>query len=257
MLALCLAGTQVSAHVGRLTPAFGIPTQEGRFTPSYGIPSQEGRDTTFARWSVGLRAGAASTTISRPQAGRVDVVYQSGRGFDVAAVGRYAVTPWLAVRADAGVMQRCHRMQRQLNYLRLVYTDHLSTYAYLPVMADFSFGGERLRGHLLLGGFAGYWVAQRLRGVTYTMTDYEVFFSDFDAQPDFADYQRRFDAGVMGGVEVSYRLGSAWSVSLDALYYYDLVSHHRGYPALRDYRYLNTLSLSVGVAYQFPNTRQQ
>lgn len=204
----------------------------------------------FAQWSVGAHGGVSLTSIDRSQAGRVDETYNPLLGHVFGAKANYAVNSWFAIRAELNVMQRNHRLQRHLDYLSPVYTDHVNTYLTLPLMADFSFGTERLRGHLLLGGFAGYWLHRRVKGVTYGMTDYEVFFNDFDNKLDFMDTDRRFDAGLAGGITLSYCLSSHFTLSLDGLLYYDLVSHHIGYANLQDYRYLNTCSVTFGISYK-------
>lgn len=209
-----------------------------------------------AQWAVGLRGGVSSTSITRSQAGRIDETYSSRCGFDLGVNCSYAVAPWLSVRADLAAMQRNHRLQRHLNYLAPVFTDHRNTYLLLPLMADFSFGGTRLRGHLLLGGYAGYWLSHRVKGTTYVMTDYDVFFNPFDEKRAFTSEDRRFNAGLLGGLALSYPLGGQIDLNLDAILYYDLVSHHKGYPQLQDYRYLNTASLTLGVTYRIPQTQQ-
>ena len=210
----------------------------------------------IAQWSVGTHGGVSLTSIDRSQAGRIDETYNPLVGYDFGITGGYAFNSWFAIRADMGIMQRNHRMQRHLNYLSPVYTDHLNTYLTLPLMADFSFGGSRLRGHLLLGAFVGYWMAQRVRGVTYGMTDYEVFFNEFDTSKDFSSSDRRLDVGLMGGTALSYHLNSSFSISLNALFYYDLVSHHIGYAALQDYRYLNTAAITIGLSYHLTPKQQ-
>lgn len=71
------------------------------------------------------------------------------------------------------------------------------------------------------------------------------------------DHHRRFTAGGVGGLGVSYALPDVWKrvggpvLTLDVLYYYDFVSHHKGYPHLSDPRYLSTLSITLGVAFCF------
>ena len=100
-------------------------------------------------------------------------------------------------------------------------------------------------------------MGQRVSGTTYVMTDYYVFFVDFNERRDFTREDRRFDAGLSGGVALSYALPNNIVLSLDALYYYDLLSHHQGYPNLQDYRYLNTLSVTLGISYQFTQKEQQ
>lgn len=215
------------------------------------------QQTAVAQWSLGVHGGANNTSITRSHADRVDETYSNLCGFDFGINGRYTINPWLSLRADLSLMQRNHRLQRHLNYLSPVHTDHRNTYLTLPLMADFSFGGSKLKGHLLLGGYCGYWMGQRVSGTTYVMTDYDVFFLDFDERRDFTREDRRFNAGLSGGVALSYALSDNIALSLDALYYYDLLSHHKGYLNLQDYRYLNTLSVTLGISYQFTQKEQQ
>lgn len=200
-------------------------------------------------WAVGLRGGWTSTTLSRYNGGRMDEAYSALGGFEVGIQGRYIVSPWLALRANLSLMQRSHRMDRNLNYLDPVYTEHFNSYLMLPVLADFSFGAPRLRGHLLAGAYAGYWLSDHRRGTTYWMTDYYVYFEPFDETRDFTDEDSRLNAGLAVGAALSYSLDNHWELALDALYYYDLTSHHQGSPALADPRYLNTLSINLNLNY--------
>jgi hypothetical protein len=202
-----------------------------------------------AQWSVGLRGGWTSTTISRYDAGRMDEAYSPLGGFEAGVQGSYTFNSWFAVRANLSFMQRSHRMDRNLNYLDSVYTNHRNSYLMLPVVADFSFGGERLRGHLLAGGYAGYWLGEHRKGTTFWMTDYNVYFEPFDEKRDFTDEDSRFNAGVVFGAGLSYGIGEKWALGLDALYYYDLTSHHKGSAHLAAHRYLNTFSLTPSVNY--------
>lgn len=202
-----------------------------------------------AQWSLGLRTGCSSTTISRYDAGRMDESYSALTGISIGLQGRYTVNPWLAVRANPSFMQRSHRMDRNLNYLDPVYTEHINNYLMLPLLADLSFGGERLRGHMLAGAYAGYWLSERRRGVTYWMTDYYVYFEDFDERRDFTESDLRFNAGMAIGASLSYSIANSLDLYFDAIYYYDLTSHHKGYAHLADPRYLNTLELAVGINY--------
>ena len=204
-----------------------------------------------AQWAVGVRGGWTSTTITRSNANRIDETYSAQNGLEFGVMGRYAFNPWLAVRANISFMQRSHRMDRNLNYIDPVYTVYRNSYLMLPVEADFSFGGQRLRGHLLAGGYGGYWLARRSSGTTYWMTDYYVYFDDFYWEHGFSDSDIRFCAGLVAGAALSYSIDLHWQLSLDAHYYYDLTSHHRGYEHLADPRYLNTSALKLSVLYNF------
>ncbi len=211
----------------------------------------------LAQWSVGVHGGLTLTGVERSQAGRIDETYENLKGFDAGIDGNYAFNSWFSLRAQLDVMQRNHRMQRHLNYIHPVHTDHVNTYLTLPLMADFSFGNQRLRGHLLLGGYGAYWLNHRIKGTTYGMTDYEVFFNQFDEKSPFSSSDRRVDFGTVAGVGLSYGITDYIDLSLNAMYYYSLLSYYKGYPALKDYRYLNTASFTFGISYKIPQSEQQ
>lgn len=204
-----------------------------------------------AQWAVGAKFGPTWTTADRSYSGRIDETFSPLTGMDAGFFARREFNDWVALRADLSVMLRSHRMDRNLHYLDPVYTEYRNIYAMLPVMGDFSFGGERLRGHLLCGGFAGYWLEAHRNGKTYWMTDYYVYFNDFNEKREFNSEDQRFTAGAVGGIGLSFEATSHEVFFLESLYYYDLVSYHKGYANLSDPRYLNTLSVSLGFYYKF------
>ena len=201
-----------------------------------------------AQWSVGLKSGWSNTTIIRYDGGRNDESYSPLGGFTATLDVRYALNSWLAFRSELGFMHRSHRMDRNLHYLDPVYTEHINNYLMLPLMADFSFGGQRLRGHLFTGAYAGFWISERRRGTTYWMTDYHVYFESFNQERQFTREDRRMNIGFASGVAISYSLNKKWNAEIDVLYYYDITSHHKGYSHLADPRYLNTITITVGFS---------
>lgn len=207
------------------------------------------------KWTIGVKGGLNWTNIDRSNLGRIDETYSPLGSFDFGIQAKYAFTNWFAIRADLDIMSRSFRMDRNLHYLDPVYTRYSNNYLMLPLMADFSFGGRALRGHALCGGFGSYWLNARMEGKTYWMTDYYVYFDDFNKVREFNSEDQRLIAGAVGGLGLSYAFVSLPEsylvISVDALYYYDLVSHHKGYAHLSDPRYLNTLSLTLGLAYSF------
>ena len=203
-----------------------------------------------AQWSIGSRFGWSSTTISRYNGGRFDETYSAVGGFEAGLQGSYTFNQWLAVRANLCYMQRSHRMDRNLNYIDSVYTRYRNSYLMLPIVADLSFGGERLHGHILAGGYAAYWLREHRNGTTFWMTDYYVYYEPFDEEREFTDEDQRLNAGVCFGAGVSYALSDKWVAAIDAMYYYDLTSHHKSSPHLADPRYLNTLTISLNVNYK-------
>ena len=209
------------------------------------------------RWTIGVKGGWDYTSMSRSHLGRIDETYTPLSGYDVGVQVRCRLIEWLTVRADLSFMSRSHRMDRNLHYLDPVYTKYSNDYLMLPLMADFSFGGKKLRGHAYCGIYGGFWMKARLKGTTYWMTDYYVYFNDFKEYRKFNSEDRRFIAGAVGGLGLSYAFLDVWAhgggpvLSLDALYYYDFVSHHKGYAHLSDPRYLSTLSITLGLAFCF------
>lgn len=200
-----------------------------------------------AQWQVGIKAGCGITSADRSQSGRVDETYSSGTGWAAGALAQYSFTDWLAIRAEINAMDRVHRMDRNINYLDPVHTVYHNTYLLVPVLADFSFGGKKLRGHMYAGGFAGYWLSARREGTTFWMTDYHVYFSPFNEKATFSDEQQRFTAGIQAGAGLSYKFSERWGVLLDAMYCYDLVSYRKSSPHLTDSRYLGSLVFTLGV----------
>ena len=209
------------------------------------------------RWIVGVKGGWSYTSMERSNMGRVDETYSPLSGYDVGLQARYSLLDWLAIRADLDFMSRSYQIDRNLHHIDRVYTKYSNDYLTLPVMADFSFGGKRLRGHAYGGVYGAFWMKARTEGTTFWMTDYYIYFDDFNESRLFNSEDRRFIAGGVGGLGVSYAFPNVWKkmggpvITLDALYYYDFVSHHKGYPHLSDPRYLSTLSITLGVAFCF------
>lgn len=200
-----------------------------------------------AQWAVGIKGGVNNTSVERSNAGRIDETYSSLRGFDLGIQAHYSFNDWLALRVDLDYMTRSHRMDRNLTLVNSLFMEYSNSYLMLPVLADFSFGGSKLRGHLLCGGFAGYWLTAHRKGVTFGITG----FLDVDEDLEFNDDTQRLTAGLAAGVSLSYDINSWLGVNLDALYYYDLVSYRKGYEHLNDPRYLSTLNFDLGVYYKF------
>ena len=209
------------------------------------------------RWTVGVKGGWSYTSIARSNMGRVDETYSPLSGYATGVQARFRALDWLAVRVDLDFMSRSHKMDRNLHYIDPVYTKYINDYLVLPVMADFSFGGKKLRGHAYGGVYGAFWMKARTEGTTYWMTDYYIYFDDFKETRAFNSEDRRLTAGGVGGLGLSYAFLDVWKkgggpvITLDALYYYDFVSHHKGYPHLSDPRYLSTLSITLGVAFCF------
>ncbi len=200
-----------------------------------------------AQLGIGLKGGADFNSITRSNAGRIDETYHGKKGLDYGLIIRYQVNDWFAMRANVEMLTRSHTMKRNLNFVKEVYTDHKNNYLTLPVMADFTFGGVKLRGHFLMGGFVGYWLSSEISGKTINMS---IDVMSFDEKMEFNQYHNRIAAGLVGGPGLSCDLSDNIVLELDAIFYYDLTSYMKINELAVDPRYNNTLSLTLGVIYK-------
>ena len=118
--------------------------------------------TAQAQWRVGVTGGADYNVFNMDQQYMTDYKVDGRWGITLGVTGQYNVTDWLGVRADLNWTQKNYR------HSRVVYSDVdyklTNNYLQLPVMASFSFGGERLRGFCNLGPTGSTAIAKVLTG---------------------------------------------------------------------------------------------
>lgn len=200
-----------------------------------------------AQFEIGLKAGADYNSVTRSNAGRVDVTFHEMTGLEYGILARYQFNDWFAVRTDIEMLSRSHTMKRNIAFLKDVYTDYRNQYLTLPVMADFSFGGTKLRGHFMTGAFVSYWLTAKMTGNTFDIYD---DIKSFDEKMEFNEYHNRITAGMVAGAGLSYDMSDKISLELDALIYYDLTSYMKINKISPEPRYNNTASLTLGVIYK-------
>ena len=204
--------------------------------------------TANAQWRVGVTAGADYNVHSMDLQYMNDFRMQGRWGATVGVTGQYDFTDWLGVRADLNWTQKNYRQYRTA--LSEIDHKYRNNYLQLPVMASFSFGGDKLRGFCNLGAYAGYWLNSSRKGgdlSNFSGRTYE--FSEkmeFDSERD-----QRWDCGLVGGIGVEYRLCNHWGLQAEARYYYSTTSTRKQYMRVKDYRYNNTTAIQLGAFYIF------
>lgn len=133
-------------------------------------------DRAAAQWKVGVSAGYAYNQYSIDTQYAYDFNFDGRGGLTVGIPVEYGILDWLAVRADFVYLQKGYSMQRAYDQ---GFRDRRDHYLSLPVMARFSFGGEKLRGFLHAGGYMGYWADSRVKGTERT---YDSLIDDFLAE---------------------------------------------------------------------------
>jgi len=196
-------------------------------------------------WSVGVTGGYTHNFLTKDNAYAYDLHYKARGGFTVSVPVQVDFYDWLGVRADLSYMQKNYKMERQLMLNNMKVTNH---YFQLPVMAHMSFGGERLRGYVNLGVYAGYWTSSHRKGITTTFVPQGeiVTFSD---NHEFNDEDRRWDTGFVGGLGLEYKLGNAYTIFGEANFYYSTTSQTRLHTSGSHPCYNNTIATQVGVRF--------
>ncbi|MBQ8158102.1 MAG: PorT family protein [Prevotella sp.] len=204
--------------------------------------------TAQAQWRVGLTAGADYNVHSMDLQYMNDFRMEGRWGATVGVTGQYDFTDWLGVRADLNWTQKNYRQYRSA--WSMVDHKYRNNYLQLPVMASFSFGGEKLRGFCNLGGYVGYWMNSSRKGTDINnFSDHSYEFSEkveFDSERD-----QRWDCGLVGGVGVEYRLCKHVALQAEARYYYSTTSTRKQYMRVKDYRYNSTTAIQIGASYIF------
>lgn len=216
-------------------------------------------DRAAAQWKVGVNAGYAYNQYSIDTQYAYDFNFDGRGGLTVGIPVEYGILDWLAVRADFVYLQKGYSMQRAYNQ---GYRDRRDHYLSLPVMARFSFGGEKLRGFLHAGGYMGYWADSRVKGTKISwdnliddfLADNESFvFAPYDRRYEFISKRdNRFDAGLVGGVGVCYRIHPHIELEAEGRCYYALTSTTKDYMKhTKQPQYNTTFTIQAGVKYCF------
>lgn len=215
-----------------------------------------------AQWRIGITGGATYNNYSLDNHYMSDWHIKGAWGkfafkryeflvSTLGVMGQYDFNDWLGIRTDINWSMKNHRQ-----YRTMFKTDYeeLNSYIQLPIMASFSFGGQKLRGFLNTGIYGGYWLSSYDYGTQmYPMTQIEIsgtIKNEFDQDRD-----QRFDYGLVGGVGVEWRFHYlqkdwAWQV-VEARLYYSTSSTQKDYMRIKDPRYNTTFAIQSGLCYFF------
>lgn len=210
------------------------------------------------KWRMGVTAGADVNTYCIDTQYQYDWRYKDVSGITLGIMGQYQMNEWFGLRADLNYAKKNYRQYRTGKAFTEDYT-HYNSYVQLPVMANFSFGTERIRGFLNLGVYGAYWADSHIRGTTS-----EIIFGDVLDESEFdtpvridQDYafnstrDNRMEFGMAGGLGAEYRLSNHWAVQAELRMYYSLTSTTKDYMSKKNPRYNTTIAYQLGGAYCF------
>lgn len=212
---------------------------------------EEKVSTDKSKFSVGLSLGIANNELTTSTGYRSFTQYGSRNGLSVGIPVKYTITDWFAVQAEPGYIGKGYKYYRTGLYKDIYNQRTMNGYINLPVMAQFSFGGEKLRGFVNAGVFGGYWLKSFVKGQIQEWTttlDDEPHFYNFKESVSF-DKRRdnRFEAGLLTGAGIQYDLAPQYTVFVEARYYYSTTDLQKSYMKDQISRYNNTWVFSTGI----------
>jgi hypothetical protein len=205
-------------------------------------------------WYFGLSGGYANNWLYTSTGTRAFTEYKNGDGFEISVPVRYQVTPWFALQGEIQYIQKNYIWSRTEQYSK-IYTETTNSFVDFPLMAQFSFGGPRLRGFLNAGGYIGFWAAGRRKGTEreYTVYVFDIdnssFYYDFDEKYEFdKERDNRFDAGLLCGIGLQYELKPC-VVFVEGRFNYGLTDLQKDYQYGLIPRINNTVAVQIGVLF--------
>jgi hypothetical protein len=206
--------------------------------------------TIQAQWRVGVNGGASWNHYAVDKQYQTDYRYVPQWSGTAGIFTQYNFFDWLGLRAGVYYAQRNYR------HTRSTYADRLNVkydnnYLLFPVTANFSFGGQKVRGYANIGIYGGAWLASHRSGTEFnSFSNKATEFSEsyvFNEQRD-----ERGDFGYTGGLGIEYRFHEHWMMQVEATCYYSVVSATKQYMEYqKDYRYHTTVGLQAGISYVF------
>ena len=205
---------------------------------------------TQAQWKVGGQFGATYNIHNRGNEYAYDMRYAAFFGLNGGVTGQYNFNDWFGLRVDASYMGRNWIMYRG-GVLQGLVEQWKNNYLMMPVMANFSLGGERVRGYANFGLYGGYWLNSKISGNELELLNetyhYENLPYEFNKISD-----NRFDMGYVYGIGIQWRIGKHIELHDDVMCFYSVCSTKKDYQAYFDNpRYNTTIVNQIGVSYIF------
>ena len=157
------------------------------------------------QWRIGVNGGADVNHFIVDKHYQTDFQYKDRWGLTLGVMGQYDVNQWLGVRAELDWTQKNYRHTRETK--QLFNYKYVNNYLQLPVMASFSFGGQKVRGFLNTGVYGGYWLNSSREGY-----DTNTFSADHSTS---ARTSHSTASVTSAGTSVSWAV-PAWSIALPA-----------------------------------------
>ncbi|MCQ2177237.1 MAG: PorT family protein [Bacteroidales bacterium] len=205
-----------------------------------------------AQWRLSAIAGADINSHLVNSQFAYDYHYVPEWGYTFGVEVEYAFSDWFSLKAGLDAISKNFKMTRS-GFYKNIYEAQKNTYLQLPVMASFSFGGQRLRGFLNVGPYAGVQLSRFKKGITPgVVAGYSgvMQYSDYNIRNDFsAKADNRFDAGIVAGVGIGFQVSELIGLALEVRDSQSLVSTKKTSRVVSTLDLNNTCAFLVSISF--------
>jgi hypothetical protein len=205
-------------------------------------------------WHIGLEGGYARNTLYSSTGYRAFTEYEAGNGFLLGIPVRYQFVEWFALQSGFQYIQKNYSLVRNGPIDERVYNEWTNSFLELPVTANFSFGGSRLRGFLNAGGYLGLWIDSHIKGVSLNFSEnpfgnVQHYYTSYDEQVSWNDTRdNRFEAGLLAGLGVQYAI-TGCTFYVEGRFNYGLTDLQKDYMLQKIPRINDTITIQAGVLF--------
>jgi hypothetical protein len=214
-----------------------------------------------AQFYMGLEAGITNNQLYTNTTNLAFTNYKNGSGFSVGIPLLYKVADWFAVQASPSFMQKNYTIERT-GYFQGVYQNNTNGYIQLPIMGQFSFGGEQFRGFVNLGMYGAYWASGKVKGaelnplnpvdtayytVAPTTAAGETNLYNYNEKYAFDNTKdRRMEFGWIAGIGLSYETESGYRFFVEGRRTSSFTDQQKNYMINQVARYNDTYGINIG-----------
>ena len=222
-----------------------------------------------SRFSIGIEVGTNNNYLLTNASDLNSTEYTSLKGFNVGIPILFKINDWFSLKTNPSVIAKNYSIHRT-GYYTGVYRDTKNTYLQLPLISEFSFGEQKVKGYLDLGIYAAYWQSSRIKGAMPNILNQPPYgtyinnsdtlsssiFQDYNAYKYDENYQfnkivdNRIELGVIIGGGISYQVDESSKVYVEAKYYDATTDQQKNYQQGLVPKYNETYSFSIGYLYQ-------
>ncbi len=214
-----------------------------------------------AQFYMGLEAGVTNNQLYTNTSNLAFTQYKKGSGISIGIPLSYKIEEWFSIAATPSYTQKNYSVERT-GYFQGVYQKSSNGYIQLPLMGQFSFGNEQIRGYVNLGIYAAYWATANIKGAqlnalnpvdtayyssTPTSISGEINLYNYNEKYAFNTVKdNRLELGWLTGIGVSYETEGGYRFYLEGKRSYSFTDQQKNYMINQVPRYNDTYTFSLG-----------